>query len=373
MSTSRTRFRHGLVLGKFYPPHAGHHLLVRTAAARCELLSVLVLASAVESIPLADRVAWMRQIHPEESIRILGGMDEVPVDYQDPTVWDAHLTVFRTVLATAADQSRPPVDAVFTSEAYGPELARRFGARHVSVDPPRRQVDCSGTAVRRDPVAHWHQLAGPVRAGLARRVVVVGAESTGTTTLTRALAETYRARGGAWAGTRWVPEYGREYTHRKLAELGAATGRPPGLADMADLVWTEADFVTIARRQAALEDELAAVGSPLLLCDTDAFATSRWHERYLGSVSARVEQVAAAGRHHLWLLTDHVGVPFEQDGIRDGERLRPWMTERFRAELTARSLPHLVVTGDPRRRLRSATAAVDRLLARGWGLADPLG
>ena len=26
--------RHGLVIGKFYPPHAGHHHLVRMAAAQ---------------------------------------------------------------------------------------------------------------------------------------------------------------------------------------------------------------------------------------------------------------------------------------------------------------------------------------------------
>jgi len=35
--------RHGLVIGKFYPPHAGHHLLVRTAARACERVTVIVL------------------------------------------------------------------------------------------------------------------------------------------------------------------------------------------------------------------------------------------------------------------------------------------------------------------------------------------
>ena len=53
------RPRHGLVIGKFYPPHAGHHLLVRTAAALCERVSVVVMAAQVVSIPLPARVAWI--------------------------------------------------------------------------------------------------------------------------------------------------------------------------------------------------------------------------------------------------------------------------------------------------------------------------
>ncbi|WP_169791092.1 adenylyltransferase/cytidyltransferase family protein, partial [Streptomyces katrae] len=63
MSGAR-RYGHGLVLGKFYPPHAGHHHLVRTAQDQCERLTVLVCAASVESVPLADRVAWMREEHP---------------------------------------------------------------------------------------------------------------------------------------------------------------------------------------------------------------------------------------------------------------------------------------------------------------------
>ncbi|NEE54556.1 adenylyltransferase/cytidyltransferase family protein, partial [Streptomyces sp. SID8455] len=55
------RYEHGLVLGKFYPPHAGHHHLVETARDQCERLTVLVCAASVESVPLADRVAWMRE------------------------------------------------------------------------------------------------------------------------------------------------------------------------------------------------------------------------------------------------------------------------------------------------------------------------
>ncbi|MEV6795839.1 AAA family ATPase [Streptomyces sp. NPDC051320] len=350
---------HGLVLGKFYPPHAGHHHLVRTAQDRCEKLTVLVCAAAVESLSLADRMAWMREVHPE--VRVVGAVDDIPMDTGDPLIWDAHLAVFRGAVPER-------VDAVFTSERYGDELARRFGAEHVPVDPDRTVFPVSGTAVRRAPADCWDFLEPPVRAGLVRRVVVLGAESTGTTTLARALAETYRRRGGVWAQTRYVAEYGREFSERKLADLRAV--RPD--ADWQQVTFRTEDFPLIAQRQAERENAAARTGSPVLFCDTDAFATTIWHERYLGAPSEQVAALAARGRQHLWLLTDHAGVAFEDDGLRDGAHLRPWMTGRFREELTRTGRPFRMLGGSHRQRLDAAVAAVDALLTDGWNLADPL-
>lgn len=353
------RFGHGLVLGKFYPPHAGHHHLVRTAQDRCERLTVLVCAASVESVPLADRVAWMREAHP--GARVVGAVDDIPVDLNDPAVWEAHMAVFRGAVAG-------PVDAVFTSEGYGEELARRFGAEAVCVDPARALFPVSGTAVRADPAACWDFLGPVVRASLARRVVVLGAESTGTTTLSRALAAHYRRRGGVWAGTGWVAEYGRRYSEEKLA---AARAADPD-ASWADVSFASEEFPVIARRQDAEEERAARLGSPVLICDTDSFATGIWHERYLGGRNEEVERTAALTRRDLYLLTDHADVPFEDDGLRDGPHLRPWMTGRFREELEATGRRFLVVRGDREERLATAVAAVDGLLAEGWHFADPL-
>ncbi|MEV0245010.1 AAA family ATPase [Nocardia sp. NPDC050712] len=350
------RFGHGLVLGKFYPPHAGHHHLVRTAAARCARLTVLVCASAVESIPLAERVAWMREAHPGAAV--VGAIDDIPVDLHDPAIWDAHMAIFR---AAVPDR----VDAVFTSEGYGAELARRFGAAEISVDPGRTRFPVSATAVRADPVACWEFLGPPVRAALTRRVVVLGAESTGTTTLSRDLAGHYRRR---WPDTAWVAEYGRQYSAEKLA---AARAADPA-ATWADISFGTAEFPLIAREQDAREQDAARRGGPVLLCDTDSFATGIWHERYLGGRNAEVEQIAARTRRDLYLLTDHAGVDFEDDGLRDGAHLRPWMTGRFEAELTRTGRRFRIMRGDRATRLAAAVAAVDELLGEGWQFADPL-
>lgn len=356
--------RHGLVIGKFYPPHAGHHHLIRAAAAGSARVTVVVMASSVETIALADRVRWLREVHADDPrVTVTGIADDHPVDYGSDVLWRAHVAL---MVQAARAITGAPIDAVFTSEPYGAELARRLDARHVCVDLARATYPVSGTAVRADPVAHWDLLAPAVRAHLAWRVVLVGAESTGKTTLARELAAALATRGGAFATTPWVSEVGRDVTLEKLAAL-------PAGATMDDLVWTRDDFVDIARRQAAREDAAARAGGPVVVCDTDAFATGIWHQRYTGTRSAAVEAHGAAAPFHLYLLTHPDDVPFEQDGVRDGEQVRPWMTDVFAARLDEDRRRWQWLRGSRDERLVRALATIDALLARGWALGKPLG
>ena len=349
------RFRHALVVGKFYPPHRGHHHLIRSAAAVSERTTVAMLGSSVETMSIDDRVAWLSAEHADDpGVAVLGDLDDHPIDHHDDAVWEAHMGVIRSVLArrAMADGCSPVVDAVFSGEDYGDELAARLGAKHVAV--PRLAV--SGTSVREDPLGRWSDLAPATRAGLAVRVVVVGAESTGTTTLARALAARFAAP--------CVEEYGREHT---VAKLAAAKELTPG-ADLADLVWTDGDFADVAARQSADEDA-AAGEAPLLVCDNDAWAATVWAERYLGRPCALPIQARDPA---LYLLTDHVGVPFEQDGWRDGEHLRAWMTARFVRGLRERGVPWALLTGSPEHRLRRAARACEAALKARLRWADPL-
>ncbi|WP_309113392.1 AAA family ATPase [Saccharothrix sp.] len=355
-----SEFDHALVLGKFYPPHRGHHHLIRTAAARSDRVTVAVLASSVESIPVESRVAWLRAEHTDSpGVVVLGDLDDHPIDFESDAVWELHMGVARAVLARRAIMDGSPasavVDAVFSSEAYGEEMAKRLGARHVAVDPGRVAFPVSGTAVRASVAENWDMLAPAVRAGLCARVVVVGAEGTGTTTLSRALASALDAG--------WIPEYGREHTEHKLAAARAFSGS----ASLGSLVWTVGDFVDVARRQQEMADA-AAVSRPVLVCDNDSWAASVWGHRYLGH-----PVVVEARRPAFYVLTDHEGVPFEQDGWRDGEHLRTWMTGLFEEGLAARGVPWVKVTGSPEARLRQALAACAPVLADHFPFADPLG
>jgi len=322
--------RHGLVLGKFLPPHAGHHELVDYALTQCERVTVLVLGSRTERIPLSLRREWMRARHP--AARVVAGWDEIPVDFDDPHVHDRHIELMERLL-------NEPIDAVFTGEGYGDLLAERWGVEHVC--RPRSGL-ISGTQVRADPAAFWDQLTAPVRAHLCRRVVITGAESTGTTTLARALA--------ARLDTAWVPEVGRAITEAR--GIGDVSRQPASPAP-SDIAWTDADFAMIARRQQRDEDRAALTSGPVLVCDTDALATCIWQERYRGRSTADVEAIAASRTYALTVLTAD-DIPFVQDGYRDGEHLRGWMTQRFRERIRG---PWIEVRG-------SVEERVDQVLAR---------
>ena len=74
----------------------------------------------------------------------------------------------------------------------------------------------------------------------------------------------------------------------------------------------------------------------------------------------------------LYLLTDHEGVAFEDDGLRAGEHLRPWMTGRFREVVGASGVPWVELRGSREARLEQALRAVDARVAAGWGFTAPL-
>lgn len=332
-------FRHGLIVGKFYPPHAGHMELIADAAASCDRVSVVVAANTREVIPLAARVEWLGwECAGWPNVSLIGTIDEHPIDYNDPRVWDAHESVFR--------------DAVFTGEDYGDELARRFDATHIRHQRPRNGR--SGTRLRADPHTWWNDLIPAARIGLATRIVVVGAESTGTTTLALELARTVN---GAF-----VPEYGRVYSAAKLAnarELASTDGKPAPWMDT--LKWTSDEFTNIAARQTAAIDA-ACLTSSIIVADTDALATSVWHNRYLGGPHPPALRLARAKPPNLYILTAPDGVPFHQDGLRDGKDIRASMHEQFIRELDAFDTPWILAVGDRDDRLNLVSTSCQPLL-----------
>ena len=369
-------FRHGLLIGKFYPPHRGHHAAIRTAAEHCALLTVVAMASLAETIALTDRVAWLRAEHRDApSVRVVGVPCDAPLDLGDARVWTAQVAIMRAAVRSVPAE---PVDAVFSADDYGLELARHFAATFVRLE---RADPCgtlrSATAVRQDLAATWDDLAPATQAGMTTRVILLGAESTGTTTVSQELAEHYRARGGIWSRTGWVGEYGREYTDLKwAAEKDAAhrLGRP--LPELDTMVWDHHDFDRVGKEQTAAEERTARTGSPVLICDTDAFATTIWERRYLGENARPAPDWARAPqlpRRHLYLLTDHDGVPWVDDGLREGDlAVRAAMTGWFADALTAAGHSWVLLSGSLEERVRLAVRTVDQVLAQRMRFGVPL-
>ncbi|CAD5374572.1 Ribosylnicotinamide kinase [Rubrivivax sp. A210] len=176
----------------------------------------------------------------------------------------------------------------------------------------------------------------------ALRIAIVGAESTGKTTL----AQTLAARLGAETGRRvaWVPELLREWCEQH--------GRTPLQQEQAPLARSQ--HVRIAA---------AAAAHDIVVCDTTALMTAVYSRIVFGDRSLDAE---AAELHRsgvaLTLLTA-LDLPWVADGLqRDGPHVRQPVDDALRELLLAQRLPFAVVAGAGERRIAHALAAVAPLL-----------
>ncbi len=172
------------------------------------------------------------------------------------------------------------------------------------------------------------------------RIAVVGAESSGKTTLAFAL--------GRALGAQVVEEFAR--THLTLH--GPRYG--------------EADLPLIARGQAHAEEEAAGLaarhGRAFLVCDTDLITVRIWSEEKFGRCDPWVLQASEQRSYALWLLC-RPDIPWEPDPLREDPHDRERLFARYEALLRAQGRTHAVVGGALEDRLRQALAAVGGLAA----------
>jgi nicotinamide riboside kinase len=155
-----------------------------------------------------------------------------------------------------------------------------------------------------------------------------------------------------------VPEYGREHWERKVAGLRMSDPLP---------AWSPEEFLHIATEQQRRENLAARTANRLLFCDTNAFITGTWFERYQKTRSAVVDAVGDGDVAHLYLLCEP-DFGFVQDGFRDGELIRDWMHGRFVDQLQRGNVPWIRLGGSIEDRLKLAIARVDSLLAEQFDL-----
>ena len=168
------------------------------------------------------------------------------------------------------------------------------------------------------------------------KIVLFGPESTGKTTLARALAEHYH--------TEWVPEYMRTYLQRKWDER-RETCSPE-------------DLRPIAQGQMADENRLTAQANGLLFLDTNLLELQVYAEAYYGRAEAWLQEAAAGTRYDLYFLT-YIDTPWEPDDLRDKPHEREPMFERFRRALETKNLPYIVLRGNKETRLKKAIQIID--------------
>lgn len=346
-------FRAGLVVGKFCPLHKGHELLIDTAAAQCAHVVVISYTKPeFADMGPALRERWLRERFPCATVLVLD--DErlaaacrerglapraMPANAAPA---DAH-RAFVAWLCTAL--LGRTVDAVFTSEDYGDGFAQALAAafchpvRHVSVDPARRVVPVSGTAVRADVHGLRPLLSPAVYGDFVQRACFLGGESSGKSSMAAAFAHAI--------GSVHVPEFGRTLWERQGGVLSFA------------------DMARIAHTQVAEEQRLARDAVRWLSCDTSPLTTLFYSIELFGRVDPALARLAQRPYHALFLCAPDF--PFVQDGTRQDEAFRLRQHEWYLAELARRGVPFVTLTGSPATRLDSVLRLVRAPLPRTSG------
>jgi NadR type nicotinamide-nucleotide adenylyltransferase len=168
------------------------------------------------------------------------------------------------------------------------------------------------------------------------RVVVIGSECTGKTTLAQALASRF--------GAPWVPEFCRGFQDAKGSPLDASDVEP------------------IARGQIVEADEAERRATDLVVLDTDLVSTVVYARHYYGACPAWIEDACRDRRAGLYLLCAP-DLPWEADGQRDRGDRREEVHQLFAAKLGALGADIRLVAGEGPAREGAAVAAVTEVLA----------
>lgn len=169
-------------------------------------------------------------------------------------------------------------------------------------------------------------------------VALMGAPSTGKTTLAHTLAERY--------DTVWMPEYGRDYW----------------IEHQVDRRLSPEQLVEIAEGHRRREDALAPRARRFFFVDTEAIITYCFALDYHDGAHPRLAELAdeSAKRYDLFVLC-HDDIPYDDTWERSGATHRQRFQQQIITELEQRSIDYLTVEGSVEQRLARVIPRLEAL------------
>lgn len=319
------------VFGKFIPFHKGHEALIHFALSQCDHLSVLVCCSNKETIPGHVRKQWMEET--------FAGADNIGIsvfnyDEDDlPNTSETSATVSKA-WAGKFKELFPGYALVITSEPYGELVAGFIGIKHIAFDEARKIVSISASAIRNDIVTNWYFLPLAVKPYFAIKVVILGTESTGKSTLTENLAKHYACSMVTEAGRDLIPD-SNEFVFDDLYKVAAEHAR---------------------RIEAAARGD-----SAMVIIDTDIHITKSYARFAFEAEQVVSDDIYNVNRATLYLYLNN-DVDFSQDGTRLYEEQRNLLDASHRQILKEHNINIVEIKGDWQERFEQAVKAIGAML-----------
>ena len=173
-----------------------------------------------------------------------------------------------------------------------------------------------------------------------KKIVVIGPESTGKSTLCEQLSEHYR--------TSWCPEFAREYLKETKGKYGFA------------------DILNIAHGQLELEETmLTQAKNNFYFIDTDMYVTKVWCEVVFENCHTWILKQIAMREYDLYFLCD-VDLPWVQDELREYPDLafRKKLFKMYQDLLINQKTKWAVISGTDAQRLQMAVSIIDTVFRR---------
>ncbi|OZG74189.1 cytidyltransferase [Hahella sp. CCB-MM4] len=321
-ANNREGWKVGFTLGKFAPLHKGHQYLIEQALEQVDHLILMIYGCPdLIDVSLERRAGWIQALYPQ--IEIILAPDG-PMEIGDtPEIHRMHEDYIGHRLAGRS------ITHFFSSEFYGDHISRFLNAVDCRVDEARAMVPVSATMIRNDPFANRQWLHPLVYKDLIKKVVFLGAPSTGKTTLASELA--------ARLNTCWMPEYGREYWEQHQV----------------DRRLTPFQLLEIAEGHLVREEGLLEDSNGFLFVDTNALTTWHFARYYHGNALPELERMAeqSTDRYDIVFLCGD-DIPYDDSWDRSGEVNRAQFQTEIEKELIKRKVQYTLLTGSLEDRVR---------------------
>ncbi|HZI52277.1 MAG TPA: AAA family ATPase [Chitinophagaceae bacterium] len=199
---------------------------------------------------------------------------------------------------------------------------------------------------------------------MLKKVVIIGPESTGKSTLCMQLAAHYQ--------TLWCPEFARKY----LLEHGMDYTYDDLLVIAKGQIELEEEYIEAVRKSKRPEDRKTTITdqkilsglsdfptSSLLFIDTDMYVMKTWCEFVFGKCHQFILDQIAARKYDLYLLCN-IDLPWIKDDLREYPDLeiRRKLYSIYKNEMQHQSTPWVEISGGDEERLEKAIAAVSTIV-----------
>jgi nicotinamide riboside kinase len=158
-------------------------------------------------------------------------------------------------------------------------------------------------------------------------IVISGPESTGKSTLTKQLADFYKAP--------YIPEIAREYIEK--------LNRP----------YCFDDVLSIARKQIKVENEMLKQKPDYLFIDTDLIVTKVWLKHCYNKYPKWIDKYLSSANRFLYLLCFY-DIPWKYDPVRENPNIRDLLFKNYKTEIENYRFDYRIVKGIGEERLINA-------------------